>query len=413
MSSCQGGQCDHGAQCAESTESDRRFEEQLGKIKRKILVMSGKGGVGKSSVASYVAIGLSDLGFRVGLLDVDFHGPSIPRMLGVSGMLRVNEEEKCMVPHQFSDKLQVASIECFLEDRDTAVVWRGPVKHNVIKQFMTDIKWGDLDYLVIDCPPGTGDEPLSVAQTIPGTHALIVTTPQEIALADVRKSINFCKMVHMPILGLVENMSGYICPHCNQEVPLFGKDGGVRTARKMGVEWLGSLPFDPRVVESADVGVSLLGRQDGGPFVRELGQLVANITRKMDQKGGIAAPLKEARTVVADTKTFRVAIPLADGRLTNHFGHCEQFAIVQVEDGQIQGKELVTPPPHEPGLLPRWLGEKDVHIIIAGGMGQRAIQLFTERSIRVITGAPNLTPEELVGKYLDGTLTTGANVCDH
>lgn len=410
MGSCHGGQCDHGAK---ESESDRKFEQQLGKIRRKILVMSGKGGVGKSSVASYLALGLSNLGLRVGLLDVDFHGPSIPRMLGVSGMLRVDDERKCMIPHQYNDKLQVASIECFLEDRDTAVVWRGPVKHGVIKQFMTDINWGELDYLVIDCPPGTGDEPLSVAQSIPGTYAVIVTTPQEIALADVRKSINFCKLVHMPILGLVENMSGYVCPHCNQEVPLFGKDGGVRTARKMGIEWLGSLPFDPRVVESADVGVSLLGRQDGSPFVRELGQLVANVVRKMDHLGSGVTPTTVPKTVSAGEKTFKVAIPLAEGRLTNHFGHCEQFAIIQVDDGQIKGKELVTPPPHEPGLLPRWLGEKDVHCIIAGGMGQRAIQLFAERAIKVITGAPNLTPEELVKSYLDGTLVTGANVCDH
>jgi ATP-binding protein involved in chromosome partitioning len=272
--------CDPQTHHHQDYEDQTKLNDQLDRIKHKIVVMSGKGGVGKSSVAAYLAIGLAKLGHQVGLLDVDFHGPSIPRMLGISGMFRIDEEKKRLIPHSYSDHLRVVSIECLLDDRDSAVIWRGPVKHGVIRQFIAEVEWGKLDYLIIDSPPGTGDEPLSVAQTITGTTAVIVTTPQEIALADVRKSINFCHQLHMPILGLVENMSGYVCPHCREESPLFGKGGGLRTANNMEVPFLGSLPFDPLVVESSDLGQSLLGRADESPFTGALGNLVTEVARR-------------------------------------------------------------------------------------------------------------------------------------
>ncbi len=280
MSSCSSSQCDHGSESAE----DVQLKDQLKRIQHKLLVMSGKGGVGKSSVAANISLGLAKRGHRVGLLDVDLHGPSIPGMLGLSGMFRIDEGQK-MVPHSFNDCLQVVSIQCLLEDPDSAVIWRGPVKHGVIKQFISDVNWGELDYLVIDSPPGTGDEPLSVAQTIPDAHAVIVTTPQEVALADVRKSINFCRKVNMPILGLVENMSGFVCPHCNKDIPLLGKGGGARTAERMKVHLLGSLPFDPRVVEAGDTGRSLLEAADGGPFVNALDRLVSGILERCASAG--------------------------------------------------------------------------------------------------------------------------------
>jgi len=274
MSSCASSQCDHKS---EPSQEDEKLREHLKRIQNKLLVMSGKGGVGKSSVAVALALGLSKLGYRVGLLDVDLHGPSIPKMLGISGMFGVNEQDNCMIPHAYNDRLQVVSIECLLEDKDSAVIWRGPVKHGVIKQFIAEVSWGDLDFLIIDSPPGTGDEPLSVAQTVPDAHAIIVTTPQEVALADVRKSINFCRKVQMPILGLVENMSGLICPHCGKEVPLFSKGGGLKTAARMNVFLLGSLPFDPRVVEAADRGASVLDAAADGAFFIALSQLVDKV----------------------------------------------------------------------------------------------------------------------------------------
>lgn len=276
-----------GQSCEKSNhhtcENDEKLQRHLEQIEHKILVMSGKGGVGKSSVAAYLAIGLSKLGYKVGLLDVDFHGPSIPRILGISGKFRLNEGNRTLIPHTYNGQMKVVSIECLLDDRDSAVIWRGPVKHGVIKQFVSEVQWEKLDYLIIDSPPGTGDEPLSVAQTIINTKAVIVTTTQEIALADVRKSINFCHQLHMPILGLLENMSGYVCPHCHQESPLFGKGGGLRTAKEMGIPFLGSLPFDPDLVESSDRGVSLLDRPNGSSFTSALADFVSEVVRRSNE----------------------------------------------------------------------------------------------------------------------------------
>ncbi len=408
MSSCHSSQCGHESE----SSNEKQLREQLRRIGHKLLVMSGKGGVGKSSVAVYLSLGLSRLGYRVGLLDVDLHGPSIPRMLGLDGMFRVDDGKR-MVPHSYGDNLRVISIQCLLDDPDSAVIWRGPVKHGVIRQFISDVNWGVLDYLIIDSPPGTGDEPLSVAQTMLDAQAVIVTTPQEVALADVRKSINFCRKVQMSILGLVENMCGYVCPHCNAELPLLGKGGGAKTAARMNVRLLGSLPFDPRVVEAGDVGRPLLDSMDGSPFVKAVGALVSEVV-------GLCGTPKIQGDLTPETvappdhgEQFKVAVPLAGGKLTNHFGHCEQFAVLNIKEGRIEGKELLTPPPHEPGVLPRWLGSLGVNLILAGGMGRRALGLFEEQNIRVITGVPSLAPEELIQQYLNGSLTTGANVCDH
>jgi Mrp family chromosome partitioning ATPase len=285
MSSCEGSQCGHGQQ---QNEEDTRIQDQLGRIGHKLLVMSGKGGVGKSSVAAYLALSLAKMGRRVGLLDVDLHGPSIPRMFGIEGVFGFSAEKR-MIPHAYNERLHIISIECLLEDRDAAVIWRGPIKHGVIKQFISDVEWGDLDYLVIDSPPGTGDEPLSVIQTIPDAKAIVVTTPQEIALADVRKSINFCKQVHMQILGLVENMSGFVCPHCNTETPLLGKGGGARTAKQMDINFLGSLPFDPRMVEASDRGRPLLETPEDTPLLNAIGRFTAEVAERC---GKIVQPFK-------------------------------------------------------------------------------------------------------------------------
>ncbi len=238
----------------ERAEQDRMIQSGLKRIKRKILVMSGKGGVGKSTVAAVTALSLASRGNRVGLLDVDLHGPSIPRLLGVQGGLRIEGEGKVR-PNAVSDRLSVMSIEMVLgENKDAAVIWRGPLKISAIRQFISDLEWGDLDYLIVDSPPGTGDEPLTVAQTIPDAEALVVTTPQEISLADVRKSINFCHQVKLRILGIVENMSGLICPHCGEQVPLFGTGGGERIAKQMSIPLLGEIPLDPWVVSLGDNG---------------------------------------------------------------------------------------------------------------------------------------------------------------
>jgi Mrp family chromosome partitioning ATPase len=236
------------------SEQDAAVNQSLGKIKNKILVMSGKGGVGKTSTSVNLSIALAEKGYNVGVMDVDLHGPDVPRMLGLEGAPQVNENKK-LSPISYSETLKAISIESFTPNKDDAIIWRGPLKFSAIKQFIGDIDWGDLDFLIIDAPPGTGDEPLTVAQTIADAKAIIVTTPQEVALADVRKSINFCKTVKLEIFGLIENMSGFSCPHCNEMIELFGSGGGEKTAGQMGIRFLGKIPFDPKVVACSDAGV--------------------------------------------------------------------------------------------------------------------------------------------------------------
>jgi ATP-binding protein involved in chromosome partitioning len=255
---CESDSCSAKERKSDET-SDAFLERQalakrMCQIRHKVLVLSGKGGVGKSTVAVNLAFSLAEAGKRVGLLDIDIHGPSIPRLLGL-GPPAIQSRDDAMRPVDYSDRLRVMSIGFLLPEPDAAVIWRGPLKMSVIKQFLKDVEWGELDYLIIDSPPGTGDEPLSVCQLIPDADgAIIVTTPQEVALADVRKSISFCRAVQMPVLGVIENMSGFVCPKCGEVTDIFKSGGGETMAIEMGVAFLGSIPIDARVVQASDAG---------------------------------------------------------------------------------------------------------------------------------------------------------------
>jgi Mrp family chromosome partitioning ATPase/predicted Fe-Mo cluster-binding NifX family protein len=413
MTGCSEKTCgDAGAREAEQMIQDAEIRDRLGRIKNKLVVMSGKGGVGKSSVSACLAVTLAQRGYRVGLMDVDLHGPSIPRLLGLKGFPQPSNANK-ILPINYQPNLQVMSIEILLQDRDAATIWRGPLKIGVIRQFISDVEWDNLDYLVVDSPPGTGDEPLTVAQTINDAKAIIVTTPQEISLADVRKSINFCRQVNLEMLGLVENMSGLVCPHCGETIDIFKQGGGLLTAKAMDIPFLGALPIEPLLVQEGDRGSMVLLNDGTLKYTQKFNALVdriielAPVSRQVEEERNDHQGDDEmnGRTVFA--------IPLAQGSLCNHFGHCEQFALIQVEEGKIVDKQLLTPPPHEPGLLPRWLSEKGATVIIAGGMGVRAQDLFAEQRIEVVVGAPVAGPEELVHQYLSRSLATGPNVCDH
>jgi ATP-binding protein involved in chromosome partitioning len=247
-----GGGCKSSGQ--KQSAQDAALEDSLKRIKNIYMVMSGKGGVGKTSVSVNLAMALAKKGLKVGIMDVDIHGPDVPRMLGIQQeMLGVNANRK-LTPLAYSDNLSAVSIESLSASKDDAIIWRGPMKHSVIRQFISDVEWGELDHLIIDSPPGTGDEPLSVAQVISGAKAVIVTTPQEVSLADVRKSINFCRTIKMDIFGLIENMSGFNCPHCGETIDMFGTGGGEKTAKDFGIQFLGRIPFEPKIVACGDSG---------------------------------------------------------------------------------------------------------------------------------------------------------------
>ncbi|MDD5706286.1 MAG: iron-sulfur cluster carrier protein MrpORP [Kiritimatiellae bacterium] len=380
-------------------------------IRHKIMVMSGKGGVGKSTVAANLAIALALEGRSVGLLDVDIHGPSIPKMLHLEEAV-VQSSDGHIQPARVGG-VKVMSIGLLLRDRDEAVIWRGPLKMGAIKQFLEEVEWGQLDYLIVDSPPGTGDEPLSVCQlAAPLTGAVIVTTPQDVATADVRRSINFCRQLDLPVLGVVENMSGFVCPHCGTLTDIFKSGGGERMATDMGVPFLGRIPIDPAVGQACD---------DGKPFVyhynaTETAKAFARLAEPILALAQASAPEPEQTTTQAGkNSTMKIAIPVADGKLCMHFGHCEQFALIEADaqSRKVTSKQMLTPPPHEPGVLPKWLHEQGANVIIAGGMGQRAQALFAENGIKVVVGAAADAPEEIVSQYLAGTLVSGTNVCDH
>jgi ATP-binding protein involved in chromosome partitioning len=238
----------------EEQERDKRVAQTLGKIRYKIMVMSGKGGVGKSTVAVNLAAVLAMDGQRVGILDADIHGPNIPKMWGVDWRPLQSGGEGIR-PIEVLPNVKLISMAFLLPNPDSPVVWRGPIKHTAIKQFLGDVEWGDLDFLIVDLPPGTGDEPLSVAHLIEGMDgSIIVTTPQEVALLDSRKSVNFSRMLEVPVIGIVENMSGLKCPECGHLIPLFKIGGGEKAAKDLKVPFLGRIPIDPEVVQKSDSG---------------------------------------------------------------------------------------------------------------------------------------------------------------
>jgi len=236
-------------------EENMRIMDNLARIKYKIIVMSGKGGVGKSTVAVNLALTLASKGHKVGVMDVDIHGPDVAKLLGVEDA-RLESAGEMIIPVPVNPNLSAMSMAFLLEDRDTPIVWRGPVKMTAIRQFLGEVAWGDLDYLIVDLPPGTGDEPLTVAQMIPeGAWAVVVTTPQDLALLDSRKAIRFAEALKMNIAGVVENMAGLECPHCGETIDLFKIGGGEKAAEEMNVNFLGRIPIDPQMVKMGDLGV--------------------------------------------------------------------------------------------------------------------------------------------------------------
>jgi ATP-binding protein involved in chromosome partitioning len=261
-------------------EQEKNIEETLSKIKQRLLVFSGKGGVGKSTVAANLGFALAKKGKKVGLMDVDIHGPNLAMMLGVEGKRFSASDEKKIIPVPITENLSLASMSFLLASPDLPVIWRGPLKMKLIQQFLADVAWGNLDWLIVDSPPGTGDEPLSVAQLIPATGAVIVTTPQEVSLLDSRKAVAFARKLNLEILGIIENMSGMVCPHCGKPINLFKEGGGEKTAKEMGVPFLGRVPIEPDIVESGDTGKSFIAENPDSEAAKAFLAIVEKIVAR-------------------------------------------------------------------------------------------------------------------------------------
>ncbi|MCH5276391.1 MAG: Mrp/NBP35 family ATP-binding protein [Desulfovibrionaceae bacterium] len=282
MSSCSGGTPPRSAFIPTTmTLQKKLIARTLTGIQHKLFVMSGKGGVGKSSVTVNLAAALASHGHSVGILDVDLHGPSVPRLLGLSSRAD-SDGTGTILPVSGGANLWVVSVESFLPDRDSAVMWRGPMKTQAILQFLSDVKWGALDYLIIDSPPGTGDEHMTVLDVIPEARCLVVTTPQEISLADVRKALDFLARVKARVLGVVENMSGLVCPHCGGQIDLFARGGGEALAQAYHLPCLGAIPLDPAAVVAADRGEPIVRMAEDTAAKRAFLKLAETVREKLE-----------------------------------------------------------------------------------------------------------------------------------
>jgi len=256
---------------------EKQLSETLATIKKKYVVLSGKGGVGKSTVAVNLAVGLALKGKKTGLLDTDLHGPSVPKMLGIENFVSNGDETHLTPAEQYDGLLKIMSVQFLLQNLNDSVIWRGPLKHAVISQFIGQTLWGELDFLIIDSPPGTGDEPLSVVQTAKPDAAIIVTTPQDVATFDVRKSIDFCNKLSLPVMGVIENMSGFICPHCGTETAIFSIGGGKRMAQELGIAFLGAIPIDPQFVSRSDQGNAMIDFTTAGKSLDAIKMIIDKI----------------------------------------------------------------------------------------------------------------------------------------
>jgi len=271
---------------------EKRIGERMARLGHKILIASGKGGVGKTTAAVNLALGLVEAGDSVALLDADIHGPGVPLMLGLAGARPTGNEEG-INPVPYGDHLVVMSMAFLLAGDSDAVIWRGPLKMAMVDNFLADINWGERDWFVVDTPPGTGDEILSLAQRIKGVDGLImVTTPQEAAVASARKSLTFAAKTNIPILGVVENMAPVACPACGHEIELFGAGGGERVAAEFGVPFLGSVPFDPEAVPESDRGQPLLTADRDSPAATAWREIVARLREVVARRE--ASPSQEA-----------------------------------------------------------------------------------------------------------------------
>ncbi len=265
-------------------ERKKKIQERMSKIKHKVVVMSGKGGVGKSFIASNLAVSLQSMGFRTGLMDVDFHGPSAPKMLGIRGQ-RLIGSDAGIQPAVGPLGLLVMSLDFLLPDDDSPVIWRGPIKSTAVTQFVTDVNWGELDFLVIDMPPGTGDEAITVGQELPQVDgAVFVTIPSEVSLLVVGRSISFAKRMGIKPLGVVENMSYFYCPDSGKEYRVLGKASGRLIAEKYGIEFLGEIPLDPRIAEANDSGEAFVLKYPDSPAARNLRDAAKKVAKLVGEE---------------------------------------------------------------------------------------------------------------------------------
>ncbi len=373
--------------CAERKESKTDFSEKLhemSSVKKVIGVISGKGGVGKSLVTSMLAVTMNRMGYHSAILDADVTGPSIPKAFGIKG--KATGSEFGLFPVKSKTGIDIMSVNLLLENDTDPVVWRGPIIAGTVKQFWTDVIWSDVDFMFIDMPPGTSDVPLTVFQSIAVDGIIVVTSPQELVSMIVSKAVKMAEIMNIPILGLVENMSYFKCPDNGKDYQIFGDSHIEEIAKKHNLKVLAKLPIDSKLAAACDRGMIELF--DGNWL-----NPVAEIIEKMEEK-----------------KMIKIAVASENELVTEHFGHCVNFNIFEAENVRIIKSESVPNPGHRPGFLPNFLNDMGVNVIISGGMGGGAIDIFNEKGIEVIVGASG-NAKAAAEAYLQGSLKSTGSVC--
>jgi Mrp family chromosome partitioning ATPase/predicted Fe-Mo cluster-binding NifX family protein len=385
-----------GDDCADRKKEKNEFSADLNEyssVKKVIGVVSGKGGVGKSLVTSLLAATMNRRGHTTAILDADITGPSIPKAFGITEKAKGSEEG--IFPIVTRTGIRIMSINLLLENESDPVLWRGPILGSTVKQFWTDVIWSDVDFMFLDMPPGTGDVPLTVFQSIPVDGIIIVTSPQELVSMIVSKAVKMAGMMKIPVIGLVENMAYYMCPDCGTRHEIFGKSHVEEIAEKYDLAVLAHLPVDPKISEACDKGLI-------ENFPVTWLDSVAEILEKNEPK--------ETPTETNGGMKMKIAVASENEMVSEHFGHCESFMIFDVEGKTIVRSEKVANPGHKPGFLPVFLDEQGVNVIIAGGMGGGAVELFDEKGIEVVTGARG-DAGKAVAAFLEGTLTSSGTIC--
>jgi Mrp family chromosome partitioning ATPase/predicted Fe-Mo cluster-binding NifX family protein len=370
----------------ESTDLMEKLNE-LSSVKKVIGVVSGKGGVGKSVVTSMLAVSMNRLGYHTAILDADITGPSIPKAFGIKG--KASGSDFGMLPIKSRTGIDVMSINLLLENETDPVLWRGPIISGTVKQFWTDVIWNDVEFMFIDMPPGTGDVSLTVFQSIPIDGILVVTSPQELVSMIVSKAVKMAERMNIPIIGIVENMSYFKCPDNDKDYKVFGDSHIEEIAEKHDLKVLAKLPIDPNIATACDKGTIELYE---GTWLDP----VVKIVEKMEEKDMI-----------------KIAVASENEMVTEHFGHCVNFNIFETHNDQIIKSESVANPGHKPGYLPNFLNDLGVNVVISGGMGSGAIEIFNEKGIEVIVGASG-EAKAVAAAYLQGDLKSTGSVChDH
>ena len=375
-------------QCTDRVEEKANsFESpnKLSRIKKVIAVVSGKGGVGKSMITSLLAVTMNRKGYHTAILDADITGPSIPKAFGIRANGELTGNASGSYPAKSENGIDIMSVNLLLKNETDPVVWRGPIISNTVKQFWQDIIWEDVDYMFLDMPPGTGDVPLTVFQSIPVDGIVIVTSPQELVSMIVGKAVKMANLMKVPILGIVENMAYFECPDCKKKHNIFGDSHLEEIAQEYNLKILGRLPMDPALAAACDAGEI---ESFSGNYLDQIEQIFA----------------KEGE------KKMKIAVASETDIVTGHFGHCTNFNIFDTEGSKIIQRTSVDNPGHKPGFLPKFLHEMGVSVIISGGMGQGAVDIFVEKGIVVITGAEGRA-EDAVNRYLQGNLVSNDVVC--